>query len=170
MVGMVCGGSMGVRGGSNDGLGGVNGMTAVFYDRVKAVMVIGGVVYGTSATVGLDQRVRALYDITITLFVLVLYVTSVLVGYAVVEVVLGVRIRVDLLVGWAVSVGNWGGIFSYNWGMGVSGSMGVSRGMGVRGTMSVRIWGPMLAHATVASGVTVVSLGQLEDARLGGRD
>lgn len=58
-------------------------------DGVEAAVLVGGVVNGTDRTVGLDQRVLALHDVTVARLVLALDVAGVEVVDAVLERVLG---------------------------------------------------------------------------------
>lgn len=57
------------------------------------VVVIGRVVDGTDGTVGFDEGVLSLHDVTIASFPLALLVTGVAVGDSVVELVAGVGLQ-----------------------------------------------------------------------------
>lgn len=83
--------------GSNVGWGGVHGMSVdsgggLGNDGVESMNIIGSIVDGTDRTVGFNQRVLSLHDISITDLMLGLDITSMAIGNSVVEGVLGVRI------------------------------------------------------------------------------
>lgn len=63
---------------------------------IEAMVVIGGVVNGAHRAIGLDQRVLALYDITITLLSLRLDVAGVGILDAIVEGVFGIGHRLRM--------------------------------------------------------------------------
>lgn len=80
-----------VSGGSVHGMS-VDGGRGLGDDRVEAVHIIGGIVDGTDRTVGLNQRVLSLHDITVAHLVLRLDIAGVAVRDAIVERVLGMRV------------------------------------------------------------------------------
>lgn len=60
------------------------------HDRIKAVVIVGGVVNGAHRAIGLDQRVLSLHDVAIALLGLGFDVAGVRILDAVVERVLGI--------------------------------------------------------------------------------
>ena len=77
---------------SNDGVFGCR----VADNSVESVMCVGAVLDVADGAVSFDQRVLALYYVTVAALVLGLVVTGVTVGYRVREVVFGVRVHVIL--------------------------------------------------------------------------
>lgn len=89
------------HGSGNNSFGGVrwmNSMSRSFDDRIETIMVIGGIMDGTGGTIGFYQRVRSLYNITITLFMMGFLVAGVCVLHAIVELVFGMRLIRNLII------------------------------------------------------------------------
>lgn len=68
----------------------VHGGSALVDDGVEAIVIIGGVLHGAHRTIGLNQGVGALDNITITHLMLRLHIAGVRVSNTIVVVVLGV--------------------------------------------------------------------------------
>lgn len=93
------GGVHGRGNGLDDGWGSVDGWAGFGDDGVESVNVIGGVVDGAHRTVGFNQRVLSLHDVSIAALDLGFHITSQTVMDAVVERVLGVGVVVSLVLG-----------------------------------------------------------------------
>lgn len=100
--GVHSGGGVGNNGrgnGLDDGWGSVDRWAGLGDDGVESVNVIGGVVDGAHRTVGFDQRVLSLHDVSIAALDLGFHITGQTVMDAVVERVLGVGVVVSLVLG-----------------------------------------------------------------------
>ena len=72
---------------------GMGGMSFPMYHSVEPIVLISGVLYPKNGTIGFVKGIFALYDIPISGFMLRLNIAGMMILYAVLELIFGMRLK-----------------------------------------------------------------------------